>query len=60
MSMNKLIQELAYESARAVEANLMAQDPAFVEKFAMMIIQECCEQVSGTAETEIRKHFRFE
>jgi len=41
--MNKLIQELAYESAREVEANLMAQDPAFVEKFARMIIQERCD-----------------
>jgi hypothetical protein len=58
--MNKLIQEIAYESARAVEANLMAQDPAFVEKFAMMIVRECCEQVGGTAETEIRKHFGLE
>lgn len=58
--MNKLIQELAYESAREVEANLMAQDPAFVEKFARMIIQECCEQVSGLGEMEIRKYFGLE
>lgn len=58
--MNKLIQELAYASAQAVEANLMTQDPAFVEKFARMIIQECCEQVSGLGEMEIRKYFGLE
>ena len=58
--MNKVIQEIAYESARAVDVNLLAQDPKFVEAFAMMIIQECCEPLSGLEELRIRKHFGLE
>ena len=67
--MNKLIQKLAYESARTVDANLMAQDPAFVEKFAMMIIQECANiyeaidngnTVHGAEDFQqaLRRHFK--
>jgi len=46
--MNKLIQKLAYESALAVEVNLMTQDPAFVEKFAELLIQKCALALDET------------
>jgi hypothetical protein len=41
--MNTMIQQMAYEAATATGVNLMAQDPAFVNALAEMIVARCAQ-----------------
>jgi len=62
--MNERILELADEAAKysAIMALPTGEsgDKLFVEKFAELIVQECCNQVREIDAMAIRKHFGVE
>ena len=51
--MNKQIQELALNAARAAGVNLMIQDPKFVEKFAELLVRACADAADMAVEADI-------
>jgi len=56
--MNERIKQLAEDAwdATAVSSDF-GHPVSFAEKFAKLIIQECCDQVREIDAMEIRKHF---
>ena len=62
--MNERIRELADEAAKysAIMALPTGEsgDKLFVEKFAELIVQECCDQVRMVDAMEIKRHFGVE
>ena len=64
MKMNERIRKLADEAAKYSATVFLPTgengDKLFVEKFAELIIWECCDQVREIDAMEIRKHFGVE
>lgn len=59
--MNKLIQELAYNAAKATNTNLMAVSPEFVAEFAELIVRQSAGIANGSdmPGRDIKDYFGF-
>jgi len=58
--MNERIKELAEQAGMNIVDDKFSTYGKFAEKFAQLIIRECCDQVRMVDAMEIKRHFGVE
>ena len=58
--MNERIKQLWEEAAKTTQGDSWEEQTKFMEKFAELIIEECCDYVRAIDAMEIKKHFGVE